>query len=92
MHVLLLCSACLSFIGVVPLCCCRSVTELTDAEVEFGLIPHDDWFQPDWIDENKASASRADMIQKNVIYGGTCLTSTARLPFPSEQVHTPSSR
>jgi alpha 1,2-mannosyltransferase len=50
----------------------RTVTELTDAQVEFGLIRHDDWFQPDWIDEDKARASRVDMVKNNVIYGGMC--------------------
>jgi alpha 1,2-mannosyltransferase len=49
----------------------RRVTELTDAPVEFGLIPPDHWHQPDWIDEGKASASRAEMTKNNVIYGGT---------------------
>lgn len=45
------------------------VTELTDSKVEFGLIPHDHWFQPDWIDETKATANREDMVKNNVIYG-----------------------
>src|SRR6266403_290179 len=49
----------------------RRVTELTDATVEFGLIPHDHWYQPDWIDEEKASAAREQMAKNNVIYGGT---------------------
>jgi len=47
------------------------VTELTDALVEFGLIPPDQWYQPDWIDEEKATASREEMIKNNVIYGGS---------------------
>jgi alpha 1,2-mannosyltransferase len=53
----------------------RRVTELTDSTVEFGLIPRDHWYQPDWIDEEKASASRAEMEKNNVIYGGTYQTS-----------------
>lgn len=48
----------------------RRVTELTDANVEFGLIPKDHWYQPDWIDEEKASAARKDMEKNQVIYGG----------------------
>lgn len=43
------------------------VTNVIDGEVEFGLIPHDDWFQPDWIDEEKAAAGRKKL--ENVIYG-----------------------
>ncbi|KAH8833872.1 glycosyltransferase family 15 protein [Flagelloscypha sp. PMI_526] len=44
-------------------------SELTDSKVEYGLIPHDHWFQPDSIDEVKATAAREDMIKNNVIYG-----------------------
>ncbi|KAJ7677282.1 glycolipid 2-alpha-mannosyltransferase-domain-containing protein [Mycena rosella] len=44
---------------------------LTDSPVQFGLIPHDDWYQPAWIDEARASATRADMINHKVIYGGS---------------------
>lgn len=43
---------------------------VTYSKVEFGLIPHDHWYQPDWIDEDKASKSRKEMEEKNVIYGG----------------------
>lgn len=50
------------------------MTELTDATVEFGVIPHDHWYQPDWIDEEKASAAREQMEKNNVIYGGTYRT------------------
>ena len=46
------------------------MSELTDAKVQFGLIPNDHWVQPAWIDESKATAAREDMIKNNVIYGG----------------------
>ncbi|KAG5221290.1 glycosyltransferase family protein [Salix suchowensis] len=45
------------------------VTELTDAKVEFGLIPHDDWYQPKSINETRATAAREKMVQESVIYG-----------------------
>lgn len=48
------------------------VRELTDSSVEFGLIPKEHWYQPDWIDEKKASESRQKMADNNVIYGGKC--------------------
>lgn len=48
----------------------RRVKVLTDAPVHFGLIPHDHWYQPDWIDEEKASAARDEMVRNQVIYGG----------------------
>ena len=40
------------------------------------MIPKDDWYQPDWIDEDKASASRAEMVASNVIYGGASRSDT----------------
>ena len=43
---------------------------LTDAIVEFGLIPPEHWHQPEWIDEEKAAAAREEMAKNNVIYGG----------------------
>lgn len=55
----------------------RRVTELTDVEVKFGIIPKEHWVQPDDIDEVKASASRDRMVQSNIIYGGM---STAKSP------------
>jgi alpha 1,2-mannosyltransferase len=48
----------------------RRISELTDAQVQFGLIPPDHWHQPESIDEVKATAARQDMIKNNVIYGG----------------------
>ena len=47
------------------------ITALTDAKVEFGKIPSEHWHQPDWIDEEKATKSREDMVKNQVIYGGT---------------------
>jgi alpha 1,2-mannosyltransferase len=44
--------------------------ELTDSKITYGLIPNEDWVQPDWIDEEKASAAREEMVKNNVIYGG----------------------
>ncbi|KAG6850989.1 hypothetical protein H0H93_004476 [Arthromyces matolae] len=55
----------------------KRVSKLTDAKVEFGLIPREHWVQPDSIDETKASAAREDMSKNNVIYGAiaTCAVS-----------------
>ncbi|KAG7452465.1 glycosyltransferase family 15 protein [Guyanagaster necrorhizus] len=49
----------------------RRVSELTDVDVKFGFIPHDHWYQPETIDEAKASEARADMVKNKVIYGGS---------------------
>lgn len=48
----------------------RRVSMVTYSKVEFGLIPHDHWYQPDWIDEDKASKARKQMEENNIIYGG----------------------
>lgn len=47
------------------------VSGLTNAKVEFGLIPRDHWYQPDSIDEKKAEAARNEMQRNQVIYGGS---------------------
>lgn len=47
---------------------------MTDAAVKYGIIPKEDWYQPDWIDEERAKAARQDMVNHNVIYGGTLVT------------------
>lgn len=49
----------------------KRISVLTDAKVEFGVIPHDDWYQPSWIDEQKATDGRNQMMSDNVIYGGS---------------------
>lgn len=41
-----------------------------EKRVEFGLIPRDHWFQPDWVDETKASQGRWNLIFKGIIYAG----------------------
>jgi len=47
------------------------VSELTDSECKFGLIPRDHWVQPPSIDEGRATAARKDMQAHDVIYGGS---------------------
>ncbi|KIK96800.1 glycosyltransferase family 15 protein [Paxillus rubicundulus Ve08.2h10] len=49
----------------------KHISALTNAPVEFGLIPQDHWVQPSSIDETRASAAREDMVKNNVIYGGS---------------------
>jgi len=48
----------------------KGISNIVDGQVEFGLIPHDDWFPPDWIDEEKAAAGRKKL--EEVIYGSEC--------------------
>jgi len=47
------------------------VTNIASGKVEFGVIPHDHWYQPDWIDEVKATAGRQQLVNDKVIYGGS---------------------
>jgi alpha 1,2-mannosyltransferase len=49
------------------------ISQLTEAPVQFGLIPPEHWNQPSWIDEDRASASRDKLVSEDVIYGGECL-------------------
>ncbi|KAJ7723709.1 glycolipid 2-alpha-mannosyltransferase-domain-containing protein [Mycena olivaceomarginata] len=53
----------------------RNVLALTNNKVEFGLIPKEHWYQPEWIDEERARASRKKMEEEHVIYGGASLPS-----------------
>jgi hypothetical protein len=52
---------------------------LTDSKTQYGLIPHDNWYQPDWIDEKKATEARNDMVKNQVIYGGMLLVSSKQV-------------
>jgi len=49
----------------------QRVTTLTDNPIEFGLIPAEHWFQPDWIDEDLAAAGRRKMEAQRIIYAGS---------------------
>ncbi|TDL23887.1 glycosyl transferase [Rickenella mellea] len=41
----------------------KRVATLTNASVQFGIIPREHWFQPDWIDEEKARQGRIRLQQ-----------------------------
>lgn len=47
------------------------ILALTNTTVEFGVIPSDHWHQPSWVDEDRATKSRDEMVRNNVIYGGS---------------------
>ncbi|KAI0358003.1 glycosyltransferase family 15 protein [Trametes cingulata] len=49
----------------------QQISSIVSGSVSFGLIPPEHWYQPDWIDEDKASASRAQMVADDVVYGGS---------------------
>jgi len=45
-------------------------SNIISTKAEYGVIPHDHWFQPEWIDEERATAERTAMVKEKVIYGG----------------------
>lgn len=47
------------------------VRVLTDAPVHFGQIPAEHWYQPEWIDEEQATANRLRMMAQGIIYAGS---------------------
>lgn len=49
----------------------KRISNVVSGEVHFGEIPHDHWYQPDWIDEEKATAARKKMEDDHIIYGGS---------------------
>lgn len=49
----------------------KQMNSIIGSSAEFGLIPHDHWYQPASIDETRASAAREKMIKNQVIYGGS---------------------
>uniref|UniRef100_A0A8H7Y2M3 Glycosyltransferase family 15 protein n=1 Tax=Psilocybe cubensis TaxID=181762 RepID=A0A8H7Y2M3_PSICU len=49
----------------------RRVSVLVNSSIQFGQIPAEHWFQPDWIDEEKAKAGRIRMMAQGIIYAGS---------------------
>ncbi|KAF7971207.1 hypothetical protein HWV62_21902 [Athelia sp. TMB] len=49
----------------------QRITTLTDNPIEFGLIPSEHWYQPDWIDEDLAAEGRRKMEAQRIIYAGS---------------------
>ncbi|KAH9847745.1 alpha-1,2-mannosyltransferase [Lenzites betulinus] len=48
----------------------EKMSSVISGPVTFGRIPHEHWYQPDWIDEEAATAAREKMAADGVIYGG----------------------
>lgn len=47
----------------------RTVSAVVSGTTKFGLIPKEHWSFPEWIDLDKAAATREQMRQDKVIYG-----------------------
>ncbi|KAH7106277.1 glycosyltransferase family 15 protein [Auriculariales sp. MPI-PUGE-AT-0066] len=46
----------------------QATKAITDAEVVHGKIENEEWFQPDWIDEDKAEAGRLRMDKDRILF------------------------
>ncbi|KAF9482769.1 glycosyltransferase family 15 protein [Pholiota conissans] len=49
----------------------KRVSVLTEAPIHFGQIPAEQWHQPKWIDEGKATDGRLRMMSQGIIYAGS---------------------
>jgi alpha 1,2-mannosyltransferase len=47
------------------------IAALTSSETTFGVVPSEQWVQPSWINEHRATYERQLMINDHVIYGGS---------------------
>ncbi|KAI0682190.1 nucleotide-diphospho-sugar transferase [Cerioporus squamosus] len=56
---------------IVPFTANPRVSNVINGEVIFGLVPREHWYQPEWIDEARATAGREKMVADNIIYGGS---------------------
>jgi hypothetical protein len=60
----------------------RRIRMMTDAPVEFGLIPPEHWVQPGWINETRAAEYRKKLVDIDIIYGGLFRLLSARCGPP----------
>jgi alpha 1,2-mannosyltransferase len=44
---------------------------MASGDVEYGLIEKKEWSVPPWIDTEKAENAMEEMVEKDVIYGGS---------------------
>lgn len=49
----------------------EKMSAIVSGPVTFALTPPHHWYQPGWIDEEKASASRDQMVADDIIYAGS---------------------
>lgn len=48
----------------------RLTTGVTYGTTHYGVIPPEQWYQPDWIDEDRATKAREKMMGQRVLYAG----------------------
>ncbi|KAJ7733150.1 glycolipid 2-alpha-mannosyltransferase-domain-containing protein [Mycena metata] len=49
----------------------RRLNAVASGEVFYGQVPKEHWVQPDWVDEDRATKGREQLVADNVIYGGS---------------------
>ncbi|KAG9048687.1 alpha 1,2-mannosyltransferase 2.4.1 [Tulasnella sp. UAMH 9824] len=47
----------------------KYTSDIISTKAEYGVIPPEQWYQPEWIDEERAAKGRWTLQQKNIIYG-----------------------
>lgn len=52
----------------------RRVSNVIKGPITFGVIEHDHWYQPVWINEDRAREGREKMVADDIIYGGGCVS------------------
>ncbi|KAI8390989.1 glycolipid 2-alpha-mannosyltransferase-domain-containing protein [Radiomyces spectabilis] len=49
----------------------RSISSMTDAKVEFGLVPSEMWSVPSFVNETLMQSQLQDYADRNIMYGGS---------------------
>ncbi|KAJ7740102.1 glycolipid 2-alpha-mannosyltransferase-domain-containing protein [Mycena metata] len=49
----------------------RRLNAVASGEVFYGQVPREHWVQPDWVDEDRATKGREQLVADNVICGGS---------------------
>ncbi|KAJ7753990.1 glycosyl transferase [Mycena metata] len=49
----------------------RRLNAVASGEVFYGQVLREHWVQPDWVDEDRATKGREQLVADNVIYGGS---------------------
>jgi hypothetical protein len=65
----------------------RATSEIASSKVQYGLIPHEHWFQPSSIDEEKATKIRDRMVEEGVDYAASVSCVFLPLPWNSNESH-----
>ena len=63
---------------------CTGTSAIASGDCNYGQIPKEHWFQPAWINETRASEARADLVAKEILYGGSVPYRSKLISFISD--------